>query len=196
MLASPERNNDGTEPGAQPCGPWAPRTRLSTREPSLADSCPLASAPSAESNPHASIRRMAKIYFRGWREREGKRMSSMNEGEKCTRDWAKTAWSGAQTAGCHGNRRQVPGRPTAWSSPAADQEACTSSGAIRTRLRSDAALYEPALTRKPRQNGRPRLKGQCLPTLAQVLVNPATAVWYHSRMPPLPIRWVLVRDPP
>ncbi|MDQ3927657.1 MAG: hypothetical protein M3328_00770 [Chloroflexota bacterium] len=24
----------------------------------------------------------------------------------------------------------------------------------------------------------------------------ATAVWYHSGMPPLPIRWVLVRDPP
>ncbi len=23
----------------------------------------------------------------------------------------------------------------------------------------------------------------------------ATAVWYHSGMPPLPIRWVLVRDP-
>ena len=24
----------------------------------------------------------------------------------------------------------------------------------------------------------------------------ATAVWYHSGMPPLPVRWVLVRDPP
>jgi DDE superfamily endonuclease len=88
-----------------------------------------------------------------------------------------------------------------------------------TRLRLDAALYEPAPPRKPRQNGRPRLKGQRLPTLAQVLANPATswvpatvrgwygarervvhlvsatAVWYHSGLPPLPIRWVLVRDP-
>jgi hypothetical protein len=73
--------------------------------------------------------------------------------------------------------------------------------------------------RKPRQNGRPRLKGKRLPTLAQVLANPATqwttatvrgwygerervvqlvlatAVWYHSGMPLLPMRWVLVRDP-
>jgi DDE superfamily endonuclease len=88
-----------------------------------------------------------------------------------------------------------------------------------TRLRLDAALYEPAPPRTPRQTGRPRLKGQRLPTLAQVLreaticwstvtgrgwygepervveITSATAVWYHSGMPPLPIRWVLVRDP-
>src|SRR5262245_17071453 len=81
-----------------------------------------------------------------------------------------------------------------------------------TRLRLDAALYEPAPPRKPRQNGRPRLKGKRLPTLAQVLENTATcwtvatvrgwygageraveltsatAVWYHSGMPPLPVR--------
>jgi hypothetical protein len=88
-----------------------------------------------------------------------------------------------------------------------------------TRLRLDAALYEPAPPRKPRQNGRPRAKGQRLPTLARVLANPAmpwttatvrgwygarervvqlvsaTAVWYHAGMPALPVRWVLVRDP-
>jgi hypothetical protein len=88
-----------------------------------------------------------------------------------------------------------------------------------TRLRLDAALYVPAPPRQPRQNGRPRLKGKRLPTLAQVLrhaatpwttvavrgwyreeervveIASATAVWYHSGMPPLPIRWVLVRDP-
>lgn len=88
-----------------------------------------------------------------------------------------------------------------------------------TRLRLDAALYEPAPPRKPRQTGRPRLKGKRLPTLAHVLhdaptcwttvtvrgwygeveraveITSATAVWYHSGMPPLPIRWVLVRDP-
>ena len=40
-----------------------------------------------------------------------------------------------------------------------------------TRLRLDAALYEPAPPRQPRQNGRPRLKGKRLPTLAQVLAN-------------------------
>ena len=88
-----------------------------------------------------------------------------------------------------------------------------------TRLRLDATLYEPALPRKPRQTGRPRLKGKRLPTLAHVLhdattcwttvtvrgwygeveraveITSATAVWYHSAMPPLPIRWLLVRDP-
>ena len=88
-----------------------------------------------------------------------------------------------------------------------------------TRLRLDAALFEPAPERKPRQNGRPRLKGARLPTLATMLkdaqtrwhqqtvggwyggaareveVASATAVWYHTGMAPVPVRWVLVRDP-
>jgi hypothetical protein len=88
-----------------------------------------------------------------------------------------------------------------------------------TRLRLDAALYEPAPERKPGQVGRPRLKGKRLPTLTQVLTDPHTtwqtvrisnwygqgprtvevttntAVWYHSGKPPVPIRWVLIRDP-
>jgi len=87
------------------------------------------------------------------------------------------------------------------------------------RFRLDAALYEPAPERKPGQNGRPRKKGKRLPTLEQVLedtqtlwkkviipdwygegrreveITSATAVWFHSGMPPLPIRWVLIRDP-
>jgi len=85
-----------------------------------------------------------------------------------------------------------------------------------TRLRLDAALYEPAPPYSGR--GRPRKKGQRLPTLAQVLHDPNTlwttvslpwydgqlremqitsacAVWFHFGKPPLPIRWVLVRDP-
>jgi DDE superfamily endonuclease len=90
---------------------------------------------------------------------------------------------------------------------------------VITRLRLDAALYQPAPPRKPRQNGRPRKKGARLPTLAQVANNPATdwttlviahwygqgerrvqiasatAVWYHTGLPPVPIRWVLIRDP-
>jgi DDE superfamily endonuclease len=45
-----------------------------------------------------------------------------------------------------------------------------------TRVRLDAARYEPAPPRKPRQPGRPRLKGQRLPTLAQVL-HDATTGW-------------------
>jgi hypothetical protein len=88
-----------------------------------------------------------------------------------------------------------------------------------THLRLGAVLYEPAPPRTPRQAGRPRLKGQRLPTLANMLhdattgwrtvtvrgwygepervveITSATAVWYHSGMPPLPIRRVLVRDP-
>ncbi len=88
-----------------------------------------------------------------------------------------------------------------------------------TRLRLDAALYEPAPPRPPGTIGRPRTKGARLPTPAQVLVDPetcwqrivvpgwygageraieiasATAVWRHGGLPVVPIRWVLVRDP-
>jgi hypothetical protein len=87
------------------------------------------------------------------------------------------------------------------------------------RLRLDAALYKPVPPRKPAKRGRPRLKGSRLPTLEQILQDSKTtwkkvtirdwygekcrqvemvsrtAVWYHSGMPPLPIRWVLIRDP-
>ena len=90
---------------------------------------------------------------------------------------------------------------------------------VVTRLRLDAALYEPAPFRLPGTNGRPRKKGKRLPTLRQVLeknttrwqrllvpgwygegdrlieVCSRTAVWYHTGLPPVPIRWVLVRDP-
>src|SRR5512144_789618 len=91
--------------------------------------------------------------------------------------------------------------------------------AVVTRRRLDAALYEPAPTPRPGQKGRPRKKGRRLPTLAQVVADPntrwtaltvplwysqlnrrleltsGTAVWYHTGKPPVPIRWVLVRDP-
>ncbi len=90
---------------------------------------------------------------------------------------------------------------------------------VVTRLRLDAALYEPAPPRRPHQMGRPRLKGKRLPTLAAHAADPttawtrlvvpqwygvgartveiasATAVWYHTGLPPVPIRWVLIRDP-
>lgn len=88
-----------------------------------------------------------------------------------------------------------------------------------TRLRLDAALYDPAPPRLPGTNGRPRTKGARRPNLAEVLVRTdtcwqrmvvprwygggerhveicsATAVWRHGGMPIVPIRWVLVRDP-
>lgn len=89
---------------------------------------------------------------------------------------------------------------------------------VITRLRLDAALYDPAPARPPGTVGRPRKKGQRQPTLAERLQAPqtpwqavtvcwygeteraievatATAVWYHSGLPPVPIRWVLIRDP-
>ncbi len=90
---------------------------------------------------------------------------------------------------------------------------------VITRFRLDAALYKPAPKRKPGQMGRTRQKGARLPTLEQRLDNPKTvwkrvtiknwygegrrqidiasdtAVWYHSGLPALPIRWVLIRDP-
>jgi len=88
---------------------------------------------------------------------------------------------------------------------------------IFTRLRLDAALYDPAPPRT-KKRGRPRKKGKRRPTLQAVLENPdtiwetvrvhwydgrtrlmeitsQTAVWYHSGQPPVPLRWVLVRDP-
>jgi DDE superfamily endonuclease len=90
---------------------------------------------------------------------------------------------------------------------------------VVTRLRLDAALYQPAPFRPPGTNGRPRKKGKRLATLRQILerkttrwqrltvpgwygegdrvieICTRTAVWYHTGLPPMPIRWVLIRDP-
>jgi len=59
-----------------------------------------------------------------------------------------------------------------------------------TRLRLDAALYEPAPPRRPGQIGRPRLKGKRLPNLSVVVEDPATvwkpakiANWYGQKQP-------------
>jgi hypothetical protein len=91
--------------------------------------------------------------------------------------------------------------------------------AFITRLRLDAALYEPAPPRKPEQMGRPRLKGSRLPNLSRVVEDPKTAwlpisvsdwygaarrtveivsntaIWYSTGLPAVPVRWVLIRDP-
>jgi hypothetical protein len=88
-----------------------------------------------------------------------------------------------------------------------------------SRFRLDSALYQPAPIPTGRKMGRPRKKGMRLPKLEQVLlqaktrwkrmvipnwygtgrrtleITSSTAVWYHPGMPPLPIRWVLIRDP-
>jgi hypothetical protein len=89
---------------------------------------------------------------------------------------------------------------------------------VVTRLRLDAALYDPAPLRRPGTKGAPRKKGARQPTLEQRLGDPetswervsvawygggprtvdlttGTAVWYHAGKPTVLLRWVLVRDP-
>ncbi|MCF4124564.1 IS701 family transposase [Methylobacterium sp. SyP6R] len=90
---------------------------------------------------------------------------------------------------------------------------------VITRLRLDAALYDPAPPRRPGTVGRPRIKGARRPSLAQVLtaeetrwhrltvagwygtgertieVASDTAVWWHTGLPAVPVHWVLIRDP-
>jgi hypothetical protein len=90
---------------------------------------------------------------------------------------------------------------------------------IITRLRLDAALYDPAPQRAPGTIGRPRRKGARQPTLKAIStaedtqwravtlsqwygqgdkvveIATGTAVWFHKGMPTVPLRWVLVRDP-
>jgi hypothetical protein len=97
--------------------------------------------------------------------------------------------------------------------------AMRSTATIVTRLRLDARLFEPPPPRAAKQTGRPRLVGGRLPTLAARLGDPTTlwtpvtvpfwygerdrtieivsetAVWYHTGLPPVPVRWVLIRDP-
>ena len=88
-----------------------------------------------------------------------------------------------------------------------------------TRLRLDAALYEPPPQRRPGQIGRPRMKGERLPNLSTFAEDPdtewapitisswygaqrrivevvsGTAIWYSTGLPAVPLRWVLIRDP-
>lgn len=90
---------------------------------------------------------------------------------------------------------------------------------VISRLRLDAALYDPAPPRAPGARGRPRLKGARQPTLKARLESEATvwrrvtvshwygqgdkdveiatgtAIWYSGGRPAVPLRWVLVRDP-
>jgi hypothetical protein len=88
-----------------------------------------------------------------------------------------------------------------------------------TRLRTDARLFAPPPLRRPKRAGRPRLVGKRLPKLQKQLRSKrtlwtkltvthwygavarpveyvsGTAIWYHGGFKPLPIRWVLIRDP-
>jgi hypothetical protein len=94
----------------------------------------------------------------------------------------------------------------------------TPGASLITRLRLDARLYAPAPKRKKGQKGRPRVKGERKPSLQKKLqsgrtrwasikldwygeknreieVCSETAVWYKAGSVPVPIRWVLIRDP-
>ncbi len=87
-----------------------------------------------------------------------------------------------------------------------------------TTGRLDAVLHEPPPQRTRHTIGRPRVVGQRLASLEQVLQDPqtlwqkltldwygegertvefctGTVLWYRSGSDPLPIRWVLTRDP-
>ena len=93
---------------------------------------------------------------------------------------------------------------------------------VVTRLRLDAALYGPAPTREqfraryprgqvpkhgPRQPTpqarleEPTTEWQrlCAPwygaTQREIEITTDTAVWFHNGLPPVPVRWVLIRDP-
>ena len=90
---------------------------------------------------------------------------------------------------------------------------------VVTRLRLDAALYDPVPASRVGLVGRPRKKGARQPTLAARAADPATpwttvvmsqwyghaeriveiatgtAVWYHVGKPAVPLRWTLVRIP-
>ena len=87
-----------------------------------------------------------------------------------------------------------------------------------TTGRLDAVFHEPPPERTQHTIGRPRVVGKRLSTLDQVLRDPETiwqkltldwygegkravefctgrALWYRTGSDPLPIRWVLTRDP-
>jgi hypothetical protein len=90
---------------------------------------------------------------------------------------------------------------------------------VITRPRLDAALDDPAPPREPGKRGRPpRVKGARQPSLAARILDPqtawapltvpwygggtaeievatGTALWYRVGTPPVPLRWVLLRDP-
>jgi DDE superfamily endonuclease len=89
---------------------------------------------------------------------------------------------------------------------------------VVTRMRLDAALYDPAPQREAGKRGRPAVKGKRQPTLAKRLgdsqtvwqertvawyggitrtveIATGTALWYHPGIAPVAIRWVLIRDP-
>jgi hypothetical protein len=121
-------------------------------------------------------------------------------------------------------RRWLPDRSiklmgdTAYSVLELGLHANTQQVTLITTGRLDAVLHEPPPQRTRHTIGRPRVVGTRLPALEQVLQDPetvwqkltldwygegertlemctGTALWYRYGSDPLPIRWVLTRDP-
>lgn len=98
-------------------------------------------------------------------------------------------------------------------------QAVKRSATLITPGQLDHAFHDPLPPSDQRpKGGKPRSVGKRQPTLAQVLVDPTTqwqecevqwygqgtrviqwcsgtAWWHRAKLPPLPIRWVLIRDP-
>lgn len=121
-----------------------------------------------------------------------------------------------------GNRRLVVVADNNYSALELLDRARCAGATVVTRLRLDAALYDPAPTyeefRRLHPRGRIPLHGARQPTLLARLDDPDTAwqkqrvswygaserevetlsgtsVWYRGGLPPVPIRWLLLRDP-
>ncbi len=121
-------------------------------------------------------------------------------------------------------RRWLPDRPsklmgdTAYTVLELGLHAQAQQVTLITTGRLDAVLHEPPPERTPHTIGRPRVVGQRLPALETVLqdsetvwqkltldwygqgertleICTGTALWYRYGYDPLPIRWVLTRDP-
>jgi hypothetical protein len=121
-------------------------------------------------------------------------------------------------------RRWLPDRPiklmgdTAYTVLELGLHAQAQQVTLITTGRLDAVLHEPPPERTPHTIGRPRVVGQRLPALETVLqdsqtvwqkltldwygqgertleICTGTALWYRYGCDPLPIRWVLTRDP-
>jgi len=87
-------------------------------------------------------------------------------------------WAGQLIGLIH---RRLPGREVVMVADSSyavlvllEQVSATPGVSLITRLRLDAALYEPAPPQAPRRNGRPRKKGARRPTLRHMLEDPQT----------------------
>jgi hypothetical protein len=148
--------------------------------------------------------------------RWGARIKARGKRHKTLTDWGRQAI--LQTKRWLPNRRLVFVADSGFSAlgllAAVRRHVC-----VITRLRLDAALFRPPPKRRKGQRGRPPLKGCALPKLSarliskktvwtsvvvsqwynaqqrRLLVATGTALWYHAGIAPVPIRWVLVRDP-